>query len=109
MIARIVRSVTQDVEVSIFPSLKRRAGCGINETVRSHRSAADGVARSASPIGRSINRSLAKASGLNNFAELTTPAAPLWNGSILLMARPPLLFKEGNRFPFQLSHSFYET
>jgi hypothetical protein len=31
-----------------------------------------------------------------NFAELTTPAAPYRNGSILSMARPPLLFKEGN-------------
>jgi hypothetical protein len=35
-------------------------------------------------------------SGLNNFAELTTPAAPSRNGSILWKARPPLLFKEGN-------------
>jgi hypothetical protein len=34
--------------------------------------------------------------GLNIYAELTTPAAPFRNGSILLVARPPLLFKEGN-------------
>jgi len=31
-----------------------------------------------------------------DFAELTTPSAPLWNGTIFLMARPPLLCKEGN-------------
>src|SRR5215467_11217546 len=30
-----------------FPSLKRRGGCGINQKVRSHRSAADGVVSSA--------------------------------------------------------------
>jgi hypothetical protein len=69
---------------AIFPSLKRRGGCGINKKLRSHRSAADGVVRSAN------------CSGLNNFAELTTPAAPFRNGSISLMAQPPLLFKEGN-------------
>ena len=31
-----------------------------------------------------------------DFAELTTPSAPLWNGTIFLMAWPPLLCKEGN-------------
>jgi len=31
-----------------------------------------------------------------DFAELTTPSAPLWNGTIFSMARPPLLCKEGN-------------
>jgi len=41
--------------------------------------------------------SSAKSSGLNSFAELTTPAAPFRNGSILFMARPPLLCEEGNR------------
>src|SRR6516225_5568116 len=64
-----------------FPSLKRRGGCGINKGLRSHRNAADGVVGSA---GRS---------GLHRFAELTTPAAPHRNGSILLIAQPPLLFK----------------
>src|SRR6267142_5791171 len=29
-------------------------------------------------------------------SRLTTPSAPLRNGTILLMARPPLLGKEGN-------------
>jgi hypothetical protein len=64
--------------------------------------------------------SLAKSSGLNNFAELTTfaasryrarasrPAAPFRNGSILLMARPPLLFKEGNICSNQFIHTFIE-
>src|SRR6266513_3929799 len=69
---------------AIFPSLKRRGGCSINQKVRSHRKAADGVVGSA------------RSSGLNNFAELTTPAALFLNGSILLIAPPPLLFKEGN-------------
>ena len=34
---------------------------------------------------------------LKTFAELTTPSAPpRWLRSFLLMAQPPLLFKEGN-------------
>src|SRR5215471_8426721 len=48
---------------AIFPSLKRRGGCGINKKMRSHRSAADGVVRPAKP------------SGLYTFAALTTPSA----------------------------------
>jgi hypothetical protein len=44
-------------------SLKRRGGCGINKKMRSHRRAADGVVRPA------------KSSGLDTFAELTTPSA----------------------------------
>ena len=54
-------------------------------------------ARSASAIARS--RKSGQFGGMfrpQNFAELTTPAAPFRNGSILLIARPPLLFKEGN-------------
>src|SRR5439155_3189605 len=51
-----------------------------------------GVARSASPIGRSLNRSSAK-----RCAGLTTPSAPLRSlRDILLMAQPPLLCEEGN-------------
>src|SRR5207244_1772529 len=47
---------------------------------------ADGVGRSASPIGR------------EQFAELTTPSAPpRWLRDFLLPAQPPLLFKEGKR------------
>ena len=39
----------------------------------------------------------AKCSGLY-FAELTTPSAPLrWLRDFLLLAQPPLLFKEGKR------------
>ena len=38
---------------------------------------ADGVARSASPIGRSLKRSSATSLGLKSFAELTTPSAAL--------------------------------
>ncbi len=77
-------SIRVNLEFGAFPSLKRRCGYGINKKLRSHRSAADGVVSSANCLG------------LNNSAELTTPAAPFRNGSSLLIARPPLLFKEGN-------------
>jgi hypothetical protein len=75
--------------------LKRRGGCGINKTLRSHRSAADGREARARHREALIAVSSANRSGLNNFAELTTPAAPHRNGSLSLMARPPLLFEEG--------------
>ncbi len=83
-----------NLEFGAFPSLKRRGGCGINEKLQSHRSAADGVVSSAT------------FSGLNNFPKLTTPAALFRNGSISLMARPPLLFKEGNMARFQFTSTF---
>src|SRR5213595_2911806 len=51
-----------------------------------NRSWRTGVARSASPIRRSLNRSSAK-----RLAELTTPSAPS-----LRSAHPPLLCEEGN-------------
>src|ERR1041385_5663886 len=70
---------------SQFPSSQRRGGCGINEKTRSYRSAAAGVVRSAEGFR------------LKHFAELTTPAAPFQNGSILWMARPPLLCEEIGR------------
>ena len=59
----------------IFPS-SQRGGCGIDKKSRSHRSAADGVARSASPIGRSLNGRSARCLGLKISAELTPPSAP---------------------------------
>src|SRR5439155_2057140 len=58
---------------------------------------ADGVARSASPIGRSLKKRSAKSLGLKSFAELTTPSAALRRlRAFLLMPQLPLLFKEGN-------------
>src|SRR6184192_883940 len=58
---------------------------------------ADGVARSASPIGRSLKKRSAKSLGLKSFAELTIPSAALRRlRAFLLMPQPPLLFKEGN-------------
>src|SRR5205807_2186892 len=58
---------------------------------------ADGVARSASPIGRSLKRRSAKSLGLKSFAELTTPSAAFRRlRAFLLMPQPPLLCKEGN-------------
>src|SRR6266581_6270029 len=90
---------------AIFPSLKRRGGCGINKKLRSHRRAADGREARARQREAVIVVRSANCSGLNNFAELTTPAAPFRNGSISLMAQPPLLFKEGNIALFQLIHT----
>src|ERR1700757_2635160 len=87
--------------------------------LRRHRSAADGREARARQREAKIREararqreakivvSSAKSSGLNNFAELTTPAAPFRNGSILLMARPPLLFKEGNMARFQFIPPFF--
>jgi hypothetical protein len=50
----------------------------------------------------------AKSSGLNVFAEPTTPSAALrWLRNFLFMPQPPLLFKEGNVARFQLIHTFY--
>ena len=48
--------------LATFPSSQRRGGCAVG---------ADGVARSASPIGRSLNRRSAH----HVFAGLTTPSA----------------------------------
>src|SRR5581483_7157308 len=62
---------------------KRRGGCGIN--------------RKAKPPKRRRRggQSGESASGLNRPAEPTTPAAPLWNGYIFLMARPTPPFQGG--------------
>jgi hypothetical protein len=79
-----------NLNLAHFPSLKRRGGCGINKKLRSHRSAAAGVVSSATY------------SRLYGFAELTTPAALHRNGSILLIAQPPLLFKEGKYGPIPI-------
>src|SRR5438067_11101440 len=81
---------------ALFPSLKR-----VDARSRKCREAtlvrADGVARSASPIGRSLKKRSAKSLGLKSFAELTTPSAALRRlRAFLLMPQPPLLFKEGN-------------
>src|SRR5437879_13415528 len=74
---------------------------GVDARSRKYREAtlvrADGVARSASPIGRSLKRSPAKSLGLRSFAELTTPSAALRRlRAFLLMPQPPLLLQAGN-------------
>src|SRR5437879_11452716 len=83
---------------ALFPSLQRRGGCAIKKMSRSNLSSRRrGVARSASPIGRSLKKRSAKSLGLKSFAELTTPSAALRRlRAFLLMPQPPLLFKEGN-------------
>src|SRR5437016_14618123 len=85
---------------------------GVDERSRKCREAtlvrADGVARSASPIGRSLKKRSAKSLGLKSFAELTTPSAALRTlRAFLLMPQPPLLFKKGNVSALKQSvHSF---
>src|SRR5438876_210676 len=81
---------------ALFP-LKRRGGCAIKKCREATLVRADGVERSASPIGRSLKKRSAKSLGLKSFAELTTPSAALRRlRAFLLMPQPPLLFKEGN-------------
>src|SRR5437879_13576130 len=41
-----------------------------------------------------------------DFAELTTPAAPNRKGNIFFMARPPLLCEEGNNARFEQAGQF---
>src|SRR5262249_35107951 len=80
------------------------------------------VARSASPIGRSLNGSSAKLFRPEGFAELTTitasryrarasrPSAPLrWLRGFFLVAHPSLLCEEGGPRLLNLSHNTYEN
>src|SRR5437660_2691843 len=98
----------QTVQLGTFPSSQRRGGRAMKKMFP-FRFGAAGVARSASPIGRSLDRSSAKSSGLNIFAKLllrlrpiglalrATPSAALrWLRDFLLMRQPPLLCEEGN-------------
>src|SRR5438094_6593509 len=82
---------------ALFPSLKRRVDARSRKCREATLVRADGVARSASPIGRSLKKRSAKSLGLKSFAELTTPSAALRRlRAFLLMPQPPLLCKEGN-------------
>ena len=107
---------------ALFPSLKRRGGCAIDE-MDPFRNGAAGVARSASPIGRSLKRSSAKLFRPEQFAELTTLKAsryprsrfaPVCGASVasqlLLMPQPPFLrrgIEPNSRFP-EFVHTFYD-
>src|SRR5947207_5261245 len=75
------------IQWGAFPSLQRRGGCGTNKKSRSHRSAADGVV-AYKPMFQ------------NAFRNITCERPPrprrFRNGTIFLMARTPLLRKEGN-------------
>src|SRR6516162_10164602 len=66
-----------------FPSLKRRGGCGINKKSGSHRSAADGVVRSA------------KVFRPKNFAGLTTFKASRYRARA---SRPSARTKVASRY-----------
>jgi len=82
------------------PPRRGGEGCGINKSSEATEEAADGVVSSA------------KCLGLNSFAELTTPAAPISERIHLLMARPPLLCEEGNIYRIsqhcQFIHTLYD-
>src|SRR3954462_2261771 len=73
-----------ELEGDIFPSLKRRGGGGINKKTRSHRSGADGVGSSGEILRP------------EQFRRTDTPGRAASELDHFLMARPPLLFKEGN-------------
>jgi hypothetical protein len=70
--------------VDVFPSLKRRGGCASRKRCEATFDGADGVVI------------------LQHHSARTTPSALHTDafGDIFLIARPPLLFKEGNTFSF---------
>ena len=86
----------RNVDSSAIPLLAEEGWLRHQSKLRSHRSAADGREARARQREALIVVSPTKCSDLNNFAELTTPAAPFRNGYILLTAQPPLLCEEGN-------------
>src|SRR5437667_8596987 len=67
----------REVEFGIFPSSQRRGGCGINKSREATEEAADGREARARQREAVIVVSSAKCLGMNSFAELTTPAAPI--------------------------------
>jgi hypothetical protein len=77
-----------ELESGPIPLLEKEGWLRHQKKLRSHRSAADGVVSSAS------------CSGLNNFAELTTPSAPFRNGAIFIdgASTPPFQGGEWGRF-----------
>ena len=82
---------------ALFPSLKRRGGCGINKKARSLRSAADGVVRSAKLFRPKDFADLLLRLRPIGLALRATPSGELrLLRDIFLIAHPPLLFKEGN-------------
>ena len=68
------------VEVEYSPPRRGGVAAASIKSCEATESAADGVVSSA------------KSSGRNSFAELTTPAAPFWNGPIFIYgaSTPPL-------------------
>src|SRR5215510_5514758 len=66
------------------PPRRGGEGCGISKSREATEEAADGVVSSA------------KCLGLNSFAELTTPAAPISERIHFIGGAPPLLCEEGN-------------
>src|SRR6266446_7983166 len=106
-----------------IPLLVRRGGCGINKKSRSHRSAADGGRSPRKPDRAQPSTEVVAHTQTfqkcipKRHPRATTPSAPFRNGTMFLMARPPLLCKEGNMPlssftaslpPLQIVHGPYE-
>src|SRR5206468_10359479 len=98
----------REVEFGIFPSSQRRGGCGINKSREATEEAADGREARARQREAVIVISSAKCLGLNSFAELTTPAAPI-SERIHFMdgaSTPPLREGEYSAAFLFIAHSF---
>src|SRR5213596_4187102 len=97
----------REVEFGIFPSSQRRGGCGINKSREATEEAADGREARARQREAVIVVSSAKCLGLNNFAELTTPAAPISERIHFMDGASTLLCEEGNIY--RISQQFIHT
>src|SRR5215468_10795625 len=80
-----------DCETGPFPSFSRRGGCAINKKIP-FLSGADGVVRKFQQKQGALRGCLRRLRDLL----LTTPSAPLRNGTVLLRRSHPSLKTEGN-------------
>src|SRR2546425_13075039 len=82
---------------TIIPLLLRRGGCAVNKMSRSHLSPRRRGGRSQANVSKRTAKRDSRA---------TTPSAPFRNGTIFLLARPPLLTRRGMRPREQFGDSF---
>src|SRR5947209_18441234 len=75
---------------TIIPLLLRRGGCAVNKISRSHLISRRRGGRSHANVSKRTAKRDSRA---------TTPSAPFRNGTIFLLARPPLLTRRGIRPP----------
>ena len=80
------KEAVNELCASPFPSLQRRGGCGINQKSRSHPGAADGVVAYRMRFGMHLEAGCVS----------DHPVRASLERDHFLMARPPLLCKEGN-------------